>query len=80
MISLNPNTEDRFISNEDLESAMVLARWDAIREHQRFGSMMIFERDGQIVHVDPYEAEADLLRSHPELATRQLTSGAAMKR
>lgn len=58
-------------TREQVKTAMLAARLDAIRENQRFGLPMIFERDGQIVHIDPFEAEADLLKGYSTLAVWQ---------
>ena len=67
------------LSNEKLEAALAAGALDAVRENQRFGLPVISMQDGQIVYLDPFEAEAELLKSFPELATQQPSRLAAAK-
>lgn len=62
------------LPHEKLEAILAAGALDAIRENQRFGLPVISERDGQIVHVDAFEAEAELLKSFPDLATKSTPS------
>ena len=68
MNSHDPHDDTRVIPAEKLKELAVEIQLAAIRENQRFGLPMIYGRDGQVVHVDPFEAETELLRDHPELA------------
>lgn len=69
MSSLDLSPDTGLLSREKFQIAMVKAHLDAIRENQRFGLPMIYGKDGKVVHVDPFEAEAELRRNHPWLAT-----------
>lgn len=66
----NPEVDNFTISNEKLESVLAAGALTAIRENQRFGLPFITVRNGQIVQIDPFEAEVELLKIHPELATQ----------
>lgn len=81
MISPQPPRDDTgngfHLSHEKLEAILAAGALDAIRENQRFGLPVISERDGQIVHIDAFEAEAELLKSFPDLATKSTHPSAA---
>ena len=68
MNSPDPHDDTRVIPAEKLKELAVEIQLAAIRENQRFGLPMIYGRDGKVIHVDPFEAEAELLQDHPELA------------
>lgn len=74
MISPQPSRDDTgngsHLSHEKLEAILAAGALDAIRENQRFGLPVISERGGRIVHIDPFEAEAELLKAFPALATQ----------
>ncbi len=76
MIAPLPSPEsgdnNELLSQEQLESILAAGALDAIRENQRFGLPFVTERDGRIIYLDPFEAEADLLKSYPALATQQI--------
>lgn len=54
---------NRLATEEQIEAALTAAALDAIRENQRFGLPVLDWRDGQIVRLDPFEAEALLRRN-----------------
>lgn len=66
MHSPDPHDETRVIPAEKLDALAFAAQLKAIRENQLFGLPMVYGRDGKVIHVDPFDAEADLLRRHPE--------------
>ncbi len=65
------NTQ-HLLSPDKLELVLAAGALDAVRENQRFGLPFLTVRDEQVVQVDAYEAEEELLKSHPGLATQQM--------
>ena len=82
MISPQLSNDDERINNHlqpaRLEAILAAGALDAIRENQRFGLPVVAERGGQIVYIDAFEAEAELLKNFPELATKGLSSPPAI--
>lgn len=71
MNSPNQQKPDPRRSLDAVDVAIAAGVLDAIRENQRYGLPMVSEVDGKIVHVDPMEAEEQLLLNYPQLRSQR---------